>query len=310
MRSDLAPDVAALLASLDQTPFPPLRDMPIVEAREALGAVPALFDLPADPSVAVDNVEFTEGERAIAVRLYTPPSCRDRAPVILFMHGGGWVAGDLNSHDSFCRFLARSAHMRVASVDYRRAPETPFPGALEDVAAAAHWLAGGQSPFGAIQGLVLAGDSAGGGLAVAMAGRDDAAGLGIKALLLFYPVLDVARRAQSYTQFAEGFLLRAADMAYFIDCYVPDVARRADAGCSPLLAFDPARTPPVILLTCGHDVLRDEGRAFAIACRESGVPISHVEAQGYIHGIATMRSAVPSAIPYLKKTVEELTNIV
>lgn len=310
MRTDLAPDTAAFLASLAQAPRLSFRDMPITDAREAVRAMADQLDARPDLSVAAEDGEIANGGHAIALRLYSPPACRDGAPVILFLHGGGWVAGDLDSYDSFCRFLAGHSRMRVASVDYRRAPETPFPGALEDALTAAQWLASGNSTFGTVGGLVLAGDSAGGGLAVAIAGLEAAAALDLRALLLFYPVLDVANRAPSYAEFSEGFLLEAADMAYFIDSYVPDAALRADPRCSPLLAFDAARMPPVALLTCGHDVLRDEGRALADACRAAGVACTHVEASGHIHGIITMRNVMPTAIPSISETIDGMTKII
>lgn len=309
MRTDLAADVAALLAVLEQAPPVVFREMSIDDLREAAHELTRQLDAPADHSVAAQAATIDNGDDAIALRLYTPPVCRDDAPVILYIHGGGWVTGGLDSHDSFCRFLARYSELRVASVDYRLAPEAPFPAAFEDVMAAAHWLAGGESAFGPVTGLVLAGDSAGGGLAAALATSGAGSSLSLRALLLFYPALDLKRRAPSYAEFSQGYLLSAADMEFFIDSYAPDVGQRADPRCSPLLAYDVERLPPVAVLTCSHDVLRDEGRALIAACRAAGTPCAHVEASGYIHGMVTMRKAVPSVTEHIANIIDKMNEI-
>ncbi|WP_162854643.1 alpha/beta hydrolase [Sphingobium estronivorans] len=310
METDLAPETAAFLAALAQGPGLSFREMTVEQVRQAVRGMGGIFDAPPDLGVLAEDVEVALDRREIPVRMYSPPVCRDEGPVILFMHGGGWVACDIESHDSFCRFLARYSQLRVVSVGYRLAPETPFPGAIDDVMGVARWLSDGRSPFGAVNGMILSGDSAGGGLAAGLAYQDDAARLDIKALLLFYPALDLTHRAPSHREFAKGFMLEAADVSYFVDHYVPDIERRSDKGCSPLAAFDPARTPPVAILTCSHDVLRDEGRAFVAACRAGGVPSKHVEASGYIHGIITFRKAMPSGVDYIKNTIDGVLSLI
>nr|WP_246623871.1 alpha/beta hydrolase fold domain-containing protein [Sphingomonas colocasiae] len=257
---------------------------------------------------AADGLCAADGH-AVPLRFYTPAGAVAEGPVVLFAHGGGWVTGDLDSHDSFCRFLATHAGLRVASVDYRRSPEAVFPAALNDMRTAARWVASGLSPLGRADGLVLAGDSAGGGLAAALGARGKADGLDLRALLLLYPVLDLSRRAPSYAAFAEGHLLTADDMAYFIASYAPDPGRRSDPDCSPLLGVAAASLPPVVVLTCSHDVLRDEGRAYVEACRAAGVVVRHVEAAGHVHGIATLRKVIPSGIPHLERAIGELREI-
>jgi len=306
----LEPDVAAFLALVAQGPKMSFRDMAVDDAREAVREMGAAFDAPADLSVAVQDAACRVDGRTIQVRCYTPPECRAAAPAMLFLHGGGWVAGDIDGYDSFCRFLARRSGLRVASVDYRRAPETPFPGAVDDALCVARWLAAGAAPIGVIDGLVLAGDSAGGGIATALAGHADTQAMDVRGLLLFYPVLDVSRRAASYAEFAEGFLLEADDMAYFIASYVPDEADRSDPRCSPLLHFEAGRMPPVALLTCGYDVLRDEGRAYAEICRAAGLNLCHVEAPGHIHGIVTLRKVIPSGVSYIERVIDELLSAI
>lgn len=308
MQDSLAPDVAALLGLLASGPQLSFAGMAVGDAREAVRQMGAAFDAPADPSVAVEEAALTHDGRAIRLRCYTPPHAEADRPAILFIHGGGWVVGGLDEYDSFCRYLSRIAGLRVASLDYRLAPETPFPGAWEDARVAAAWLIAGNSPFGAVDGLILAGDSAGGGIAAALAGRAGDLALDVRATLLFYPVLDVSQQAQSYADFAEGFLLTAGDMAYFADNYVPDAGQRLDPRCSPLHAIA-ANLPPVALLTCSHDVLRDEGRAYAAACRTAGVPVRHVEAPGHIHGLVTLRKAIPSGEEHIEKIIRQMCEL-
>lgn len=306
--ADLAPDVAAFLDLLAQGAPPSFRDMAVADARAAVLQMGPLFDAPADPVVDVVEAIVPADGRTIRVRCYTPPDAGADAPAILYFHGGGWMLGDVDSYDSFCSYLARRSGLRVASVDYRRAPETVFPGALDDAAAAGGWLLSGASPFGAVAGLVLAGDSAGGNIAAGLSARQGAGAWPVRALLLFYPVLDVSRQSASYAAFASGFLLDAGDMAYFIENYVPDSAARHDAACSPLLAVREG-APPVSILTCSHDVLRDEGRAYARACGAAGIPVLHVEAAGHVHGIVSLRQAMPSGVAYIDAAIENLIKI-
>ena len=291
-----------MLAAGPQLSF---RDLPVADARAAVVQMGAVFDAPADMSVAAVDAELGAGGSAMRVRCYTPPSGAG-GPVILYIHGGGWVVGGIDEYDSFCRYLAQRSGLRVASIAYRLAPETRFPGAYEDALAAANWLLGGDSPFGAVEGLVLAGDSAGGGIAAALGAEAGELAPRLRALLLFYPVLDVSRRTASYAEFAQGHLLQADDMAWFIDCYVPDVAARTDPRCSPLLGRNIAQLPPVALLTCSHDVLRDEGRAYAAALRSAGVAVSHIEAPGHIHGLVTLRQAITSGRPMIDQIIDKI----
>ncbi len=290
---EAAPDVRAFLDSLAGQP--PLRSLPFADARAAVRQLVSAVDLPADPGVASQDFQFDAGSaRPLRARAFEPANAAS-GPVIIYMHGGGWTTGDLDTHDSLCRSIAASTALRVISVDYRLAPEAPFPAAYEDALLATRRVLAGAAPFDAKQGVVVAGDSAGGGLAAAVAhayrGRDT----GVRAQLLLYPVVDVAGRGHSYTESAEGYLLEAADMENFIDAYVPDQTQRHDPRCSPLLAESFDSLAPLALLTCGFDPLRDEGRAYAARCARAGVDVHFVEAAGHIHGIATLRRAIASS---------------
>jgi len=300
----LAPDVAALLTALAASPALSFREMSLAEARAVPAMIAATFDLSGDPAVVAQDMSIAaEDGRVIPARAYSPAQGK-AGPVAVFYHGGGWVVGDLDSSDSFCRHLAASLGWRVVSVAYRLAPEHQFPAAYDDALAAARAVAAE-----AAEGIVLIGDSAGGGLAaavgLALAGPDNPA----RAQLLFYPVLDLSRRSPSYQQYGRGFLLEATDMDYFIDCYVPKATDRTDPRCSPLLSDRLADVAPVVLVSCDHDVLHDEGLAFASACRAAGARVETIAAAGQIHGIIGLRKALPTAVPIIASAIERLRSI-
>lgn len=299
----LLPDVLHLLDFAASNPRPAVRDLSPEQARSMVDSLGGVLDLPADGSVTARDLAFAGPEGEIDVRLYSPDqNCA--GPVVLYLHGGGWVVGSLASHDSFCRHLAEHLQCRVVSVDYRLAPEHPFPAAYDDCAAALAWVTSSPAKLGLpVQQVAIAGDSAGGGLAASLALRPT--GPALCAVLLLYPVTDLSRRAASYESFASGYLLEADDMAYFIAAYVPDNALRGDPRVSPLLAQDLSHLPACVVLTCGADVLRDEGRAFAARLAEQGVTHTFIEAPGHVHGIATLRAALPSAVPVLDRCIDE-----
>ncbi|HEY0938504.1 MAG TPA: alpha/beta hydrolase [Steroidobacter sp.] len=275
---------------------PPLRSMAIADARAAVRQMPALLDSPPDPSVKSDDVSLRiDGTRQLRARVFVPEGMTAAGPSIVYFHGGGWITGDLDTYDSVCRAIAARTRLRLVSVDYRLAPEARFPAAYEDALAATRLLLSARNPiFSKTDGVILAGDSAGGGLAAAVAHelRGDS---GVRAQLLLYPVLDVAGRGSSYSECAEGYLLEAADMECFIEAYVPDHTQRSDWRCSPLLAESFEDLAPLALLACGFDPLRDEGRHYAASCSKAGVNVHFVEAPGHIHGIAMLRLAIPSS---------------
>jgi acetyl esterase len=295
------PDTAQLLQSLRAMDVPKLRSLALADARAAAIAMTQQLDLPCKAACSVSNVVI-EGEWNIPARLYVPEGQvlgPDEAPspMIVYVHGGGWVLGDLEICDPLCRHLATRSGYRVLSPDYRLAPEHPFPAAFDDVEATVRWVARSPAALGpSVTGIAMAGDSAGGGLVAAAALKyAHDAPIPLLALLMMYPVTDISRTTPSYEQFAEGYILEAADMRYFAESYVPTVAARSDPRVSPLLATSVAAMPPTTLLTCGLDVLRDEGRAFAAKLALAGVHTTYIEARGHIHGIATMRGAVASA---------------
>jgi acetyl esterase len=308
------PDAAQLLKNLESMGGVKLRDLSLADARAAVVSMGQQLDLPCTAPCVAKDVPI-DAPSGILARLYAPgidQGQRSKAPspgspVILYAHGGGWITGNLDYCDSLCRHLASRSGHRVLSINYRLAPEHPFPAAFEDVAAAARWVSNSPEALGSpVSGIAVAGDSAGGGLAAAVAlhyAHD--AHLRIFAALLLYPVTDISRTTASYESFHAGFLLEAADMQYFAACYAPATEARRDPRASPLLAENLQAMPPTTVLACGLDVLRDEGRAFAARLAGAGVDLAYSEAPGHLHGIATLRGAIPSARAFVDRAIDD-----
>ncbi|MBL8265187.1 alpha/beta hydrolase [Steroidobacter sp.] len=307
-RQPAAPDVQAFLDSIAGQP--PFRSLPIADARAAVRQIAAALDLPPDPSVESEGISLDiDGIRQLRARVFVPVGATVPGPTIVYFHGGGWTTGDIDTHDSLCRSIAACTKLRLLSVDYRLAPEATFPSAYDDALAATRLVLSETLPqLVGTRGVIVAGDSAGGGLAAAVAHQLRSDG-GVRAQLLLYPVLDVAGRGGSYSECAEGYLLEAADMESFIDAYVPERSQRSDWRCSPLLAESFEKLPPLALLTCGLDPLRDEGRSYAARCVQAGVAVNFVEAPGHMHGVAMLRHAIPSSQRILERVCTGLMTL-
>lgn len=225
----------------------------------------------------------------LRARHFSPSDGGAGRPLVVFFHGGGWVVGDLDTHDQPCRLLTRHADVHVLSVDYRLAPEHPFPAAVEDAVAAFAWGVEHAGELGADPTRVaVAGDSAGGNLAavVAQATRD-AGTTPPSAQLLLYPAVDSSVDRPSKDLFAEGYLLTRRQTDWYRDTYADGVAR-TDPRLSPLRAADLSGLAPAVVATAGFDPLRDEGEAYAEALRAAGVPVVLRRADGLVHGFFSM----------------------
>ena len=232
----------------------------------------------------VAMAEVRERDDAPArVREYVPEG--DAHGAVVYLHGGGWATGSVDTVDRLVRRLARAAGARVFSTGYRLAPEHPFPAGLQDAEAVLRWAAGQGGP------LAVAGDSAGGNLATVAARRT---GVPLRLQALLYPVCDAALATASYTEFAEGYRLSRDDMAWFYGLYGGDAA---DPDVSPLRApLEMLRDlPPAYVLTASHDVLRDEAEAYAERLREAGVEVEVVRWPGMVHGFLRWPGAVTAA---------------
>lgn len=237
------------------------------------------------PVAKVEDLRISGPECDLPVRVYTPLADEPFATLVYF-HGGGWVIGSIETHDGLCRAIADAAGAIVVSVDYRLAPEHPFPAATEDAYAATRWVAENAARLGAGDGRVaVGGDSAGGNLAtvVCLMARDRG-GPAITWQLLLYPITDYKLDTPSYRDYAEGHLLTRDAMAWFWRHYLSGGADREHPYISPLRASSLAGLPPALVITAECDPLRDEGDAYARRLAESGVPVTSTCYPGMVHG--------------------------
>jgi acetyl esterase len=301
MPAPLDPVVAQII------PLLPLRDPAIMtpqSARDSLRALAAArAAIPPPPVASAEDIKVNGAAGPLAARVYR--LSREKSPTVVFFHGGGWVAGDLETHDRQARLLAIETGAVVVSVDYRRPPETRFPGAFEDGFAALRDVYARLAEFGGDEKRVgVAGDSAGGNLAatVALACRD--AGIDLAAQLLVYPVTDVAgnyadetenARFPSRRENAEGYFLSRAVMEWFAGHYLADASHGLDWRVSPLRAKSLAGLAPAVVCTAWFDPLRDEGKAYADALAAAGVATRYHPGFGLIHGYFGLGDASETA---------------
>ncbi len=308
----LHPTIAAdLRTAAELTPY---WRLPLAQARQA-ARVPYLRRKTAPVEVAaVRDLDLPGDAGAIRVRVYTPFDDAPR-PLVVFFHGSGFTVLDLDTHDEFCRRLCVASGGVVASVDYRLAPEHPFPAGPADCVAATRWLAAHANELGCIEGaLALAGDSAGACLAAVTALHlRDAGGLQADALVLWYPVTDhPSSRWPAYTEFEQGFGLSAEGMGWFWQQYLGDVTKatksREDAA-SPLRAASLAGLPPLWLASAECDVLRDEGEAFAQRARREGVPVQLHRVAAMNHGFMKYAGLIDEATQSMARACDWLRAI-
>jgi acetyl esterase len=297
------PCFAALLADPRNEARPPPPHVPIEKARRAANA--AMLGAPAPRLHAVADFAIPCEDRSLPVRLYRPSAQAD-LPLLMFLHGGGWVWGSLDTHDVMCRELALRAGCAVFSVDYRLAPETPFPGPADDALAALRWIFEAAPALGLdATRAALGGDSAGGNLAVAAALRAPGAGLVLRHLALIYPALDPACDSASQREFATGHILTQEAMLWFWRCYLGSADRAPDPQFAPLGA-DLAALPPTTVVTAECDILRDEGEAFAERLAAAGVPAHGRRYAGMIHGFVLFPQITPVATACLADLAGDL----
>lgn len=290
-------DVQAFLDMWKDVARPPLSDEVVAQMREMpelLQAQMEMLELDVGELGEIRDVTMPGPGGDIALRLFDPRKEREPGPVVVFYHGGGWALCNIDSHAPLTAEIARRLDLPVVSVEYRLAPENPWPAAPDDAEAAARWIAENEAAFGRVfTGLVLCGDSAGGSLTIvtALALRDRAAALPVLMQFPIYPRTDATRKYPSQAEFADGYRLSKEDIAYFEGAYAADPQHWRH---SPILA-DHVGMPPTLLVTAGLDPLRDEGRAYAARAIEAGVEVSYREMAGAVHGFCSNRKAVPSA---------------
>ena len=289
------PDVAGFLAFLNALPGPKMHQLEAPAARATYAAMKDIADPPAGELGKLIDLMIPGPAGDIPARLFDVAASRVPGPLVLFFHGGGFVIGDLDTHASFCAEVSRTLDLPVLAVDYRLAPENAWPAAPDDCEAAARWAADSPAALGRnVTSMVTCGDSAGGNLAivVAMALRDVPATVPVIAQMPFYPATDMTQEYPSYSQFAEGFLLTRDSMEWFNAAYN---AEASHIRTSPLTG-NLTGMPPAVIVTASLDPIRDQGRAYAAALAQVGVPVVFREAVGNIHGFITLRKAIASSV--------------
>lgn len=300
-QSRVDPDIEKIL------PLLPLRDAASLTPKRARDELTALAesrkDAPMPQPASVVDLSIPGAAGLIAARVYRP--AKTPAPTIVFFHGGGWVAGSLFTHDRLARTLAVELDAVVVSVDYRQPPETPFPGAYEDCLAATRWAAANIDTLGGDPAqLGVAGDSAGGNLAAAVALGCRNSGPRLAAQFLIYPATDLSGNYRSETENAKypsrqgnanGYFLSSDAMRFFAGHYTPGAKDGTDPRASPLRAGDLQGLAPAVVCTAEFDPLRDEGEAYAAALQKAGVGVAYYREPGMVHGYFSMGAASPAA---------------
>jgi len=320
------------MSVITKTQAPVVLERASQEFVEATAKPPFLYELTPDEARAVlDDVQAAPIDKLpvedrwitvpaevgdVRVRIVRPPDAEGTLPVILYMHGGGWVLGNADTHDRLVRELAVGTGAAVVFVEYDRSPEAHYPVAIEQGYATAQWIVreGAANQLDPDR-IAIAGDSVGGGMTAALALMAHERGdVRFVHQSMYYPVTDAAMDTGSFEQFAEGYFLTAKAMAWFWDAYLPDVERRSEPFASPLRASDEqlAGLPPAFLIVDEADVLRDEGEAYAAHLRAAGVPVTTVRYDGITHDFMMLnplsathatRAAVSQAISVLREAL-------
>ncbi|MGI5415364.1 alpha/beta hydrolase [Actinomadura luteofluorescens] len=230
----------------------------------------------------------------VPVRVFRPAGDAGVGPVVLYIHGGGWTVGDLDSHAGVSRALCALAGVTVVAVDYRLAPEHRYPAAVEDCEAALEWLTAHADDLGVDpRAIAVVGDSSGGNLAAVIAQRATAAGVQLRCQVLVYPPVDSRSRSKSFETMATGYGLEAAEMLWYWSNYLGEAPKADDPGHSPLAAHDLRGLPPALILTAELDPLRDEAEEYGAALVAADVPVSMRRFDGTIHGFFRMPGTIP-----------------
>ncbi len=309
----VTPEVQTILDAIAALGGPPIEEQTPEQVRQAYAALNSLGLGTKAPMASVSDRTIAGPAGDIPVRVYVPTTDPGPRPVLVYFHGGGWVIGDLETHDGTVRALAAASGVTVMSVDYRLAPEHPFPAAVDDCLAAVRWVA---EPDNATDldvdpaRLAVGGDSAGGNLAAVVAQQLRDEGPAVRFQLLVYPVTDARLSHSSIDENAEGYLLTKADMVWFRGHYLGDDGW-TDPLVSPLLAPDDALAglPPALVITAEYDPLRDEGEAYAERLRTAGVTVTATRYDGVIHGFFSMGDMVPEGKAATDEAAEALCTV-
>jgi acetyl esterase len=292
----LDPQAQALMTLLSEKGIPPVHTQTPVEARASYRARRG-FTQPDAPEVGrVQDLHFNHSGVDIAVRVYHPPGATQAMPALVYLHGGGWTVGDLDTHDVLCRTLCLQSGGVVVAVDYRMGPEHKFPAAYDDAVAAWQWVAAQAQALGVDAArIAIGGDSAGGNLAAAACLGLREQGLKPVLQLLIYPSTLMAPETASYQTNGQGYMLTRDSMAWYSGNYLRGPQDALDWRASPQLAASHANLPPAFVLTVGFDPLRDEGLMYADALSRAGVSSQYICFERQIHGFITMGRVLQEA---------------
>jgi acetyl esterase len=289
------PHIAALLTALAQSGMPRMHEGTAEAARVQYLTLSATRSPEyVVPVAATEDRSVPGAEGELRARVYRPEG-EGPFPTVAFFHGGGWVIGDLETHDATVRSICRASRAVVVAVDYRLAPEHPFPAAADDAVAVARWIAAHLDQFGGDDRLAVAGDSAGGNLAAVVAQTLTAEGTQVIAQFLIYPAVDALGDYPSRTENARGYFLEQPTMDWFYGHYAGAWDDAKDPRLSPLHAADLSGLPPAVVVTAEYDPLRDEGEAYGEALRAAGVEADVRRYDGLIHGFFAMGALSPAA---------------
>ena len=292
----LDPQAQALMTLLSEKGIPPVHTQTPGEARASYRARRS-FTQPDAPDVGrVQDLHFSHSGVDIAVRVYHPPGATQAMPALVYLHGGGWTVGDLDTHDVLCRTLCLQSGGVVVAVDYRMGPEHKFPAGYEDAVAAWQWVASQAQVLGVDPArIAIGGDSAGGNLAAAACLGLREQGLKPVLQLLIYPSTLMAPETASYQTNGQGYMLTRDSMAWYSGNYLREPQDALDWRASPQLAASHANLPPAFVLTAGFDPLRDEGLMYADALSRAGVSSQYICFERQIHGFITMGRVLQEA---------------
>ena len=302
--------VQMVLRMMAADPRPSFETLPVEQARQSIRLEAAQFAGRRPGDVIAQPLVVDGAEGPLGARLYLPEGASRPGPLVVWFHGGGWVVGDLDSHDPCCRFLCHESRLPVLAVDYRLAPEAPFPAAVDDALAAFRWTVRNAVSLGADpERIAVAGDSAGGNLAAVvslLATRDGGPAPAFQGLV--YPVTDLSRKSDSYRAFGDGYFLTEAQMDWYRDHYLRDRSLAADPRVSPLLAEDLSGLPRAYVTVGGFDVLRDETVAYARRLQDAGVPTTLRVHPGLIHAFVNAAGVMPTAAAATRELATALSS--
>ncbi|MEX1034361.1 MAG: alpha/beta hydrolase [Sneathiella sp.] len=301
---------ARLLCDIDRKNATPVRDTPLETTRGNLERLSGALSGPRPGLHSIADIDIPTDIGPLPARLYKPTADLS-LPVLVYYHGGGYIRGSLDSHDGLCARLAKYGGFAVLSIDYRLAPESCFPAAVEDAIAAFRWAV----HHGKDQGLdpqrvAVGGDSSGGCLAAVVAQQVKAAQGGAPVFqMLLYPTLDAHLSAESYKLFEDGFFLTYERIRDYRDMYLNNATERDDIRASPILNPDLAGLPPTLVITAGFDPLRDEAESYGKALRAAGVEVGVVRFPAMVHGFMSMTAILPQAEKAIRQAAEALRHV-